>query len=138
MSDAGATSDFAYDVFVSHASEDKAAFVDDLVRALGERGVRVWYDSFEIALGDDFRRKMEQGLLGSRFAVVVLSPSFVQAGKYWTQAELSALLTSTRSRTKFTTRSVGPSSSGRRAPRPSTTCPCRRSRSSDVAASSTV
>jgi tetratricopeptide (TPR) repeat protein len=86
-----AASDFSYDVFVSHASEDKAAFVDDLVKALSERGLRVWYDAFEIALGDDFRRKMEQGLLGSRFGVVVLSPAFMQASKYWTQAEVSAL-----------------------------------------------
>jgi tetratricopeptide (TPR) repeat protein len=84
---------FSYDVFISHASEDKAAFVDDLVKVLHERGLRVWYDSFEIKLGDDFRRKMEQGLLGSRFGVVVLSPSFLQANKYWTQQELSALFT---------------------------------------------
>jgi hypothetical protein len=84
-------SQFAHDVFISHASEDKAAFVDDLVKVLHARGLRVWYDAFEIKLGDDFRRKMEQGLLGSRFGVVVISPNFLQATKYWTQQELSAL-----------------------------------------------
>jgi tetratricopeptide (TPR) repeat protein len=86
-----AQSQFPYDVFISHASEDKVAFVDDLVKVLHERGLRVWYDSFEIKLGDDFRRKMEQGLLGSRFGVVVVSPSFLQAWKHWPQQELSAL-----------------------------------------------
>src|ERR1700753_3025041 len=80
--------DFTYDVFVSHASEDKRDFVDDLVKALLERGLRVWYDSFEIKLGDDFRRKMEIGLSGSRFGVVVFSPAF---SKPWTEEELSAL-----------------------------------------------
>ncbi|HYC90127.1 MAG TPA: tetratricopeptide repeat protein [Thermoanaerobaculia bacterium] len=77
-----------FDVFVSHASEDKTRFVEPLVAALRERGLRVWYDSHEIRLGDDFRRKMDEGLSRSRFGVVVLSPRFF---KYWPEAELSAL-----------------------------------------------
>jgi tetratricopeptide (TPR) repeat protein len=79
-----------YDVFLSHASEDKVEIVEDLHSALVERGVRVWYDRVEIHLGDDLRRKMEHGLGRSRFGVVVLSPSFLTA-KYWTEQELSAL-----------------------------------------------
>jgi hypothetical protein len=77
-----------WDVFVCHASEDKAEFVEPLVRALEARDLRVWYDRFEIRLGDDFRRRMEEGLTGSRFGVVVVSPSFF---KYWPQQELSVL-----------------------------------------------
>lgn len=50
----------ASDVFLCHAGEDKAEVVDALVAALQERGVRVWYDAFEVRLGDDFRRKMER------------------------------------------------------------------------------
>ncbi|MGZ8730184.1 MAG: tetratricopeptide repeat protein [Thermoanaerobaculia bacterium] len=80
------TNDF--DVFVSHASEDKARFVEPLIAALQERGLRVWYDSNEIRVGDDFRLRMDDGLSRSRFGVVVLSPRFF---KYWPQAELSAL-----------------------------------------------
>lgn len=76
-----------YDVFLSHAGEDKAEFVDFLTKALEVRGLKVWYDSHEIKLGDDFRQKMEQGLRQSRYGVVVLSPSF---RKYWPEAELSA------------------------------------------------
>ncbi|HYC91626.1 MAG TPA: hypothetical protein VEO54_20570 [Thermoanaerobaculia bacterium] len=34
-----------YDVFVSHASEDKARFVDSFVAALEARGLKVWYDA---------------------------------------------------------------------------------------------
>ncbi len=78
-----------FDVFVSHASEDKARFVDALVQALRGRGLRVWYDANEIRLGDDFRIRIDEGLAQSRFGVVVLSPRFF---KYWPQAELSALL----------------------------------------------
>lgn len=77
-----------YDVFVSHASEDKARFVDSFVAALEERGLLVWYDANEIRLGDDFRRRMDEGLAQSRFGVVVLSPDFF---KFWPEAELSAL-----------------------------------------------
>jgi tetratricopeptide (TPR) repeat protein len=77
-----------YDVFVSHASEDKARYVDAFVAALRGLGLRVWYDSNEIRLGDDFRRRMDEGLSQSRFGVVILSPNFF---KYWPEAELSAL-----------------------------------------------
>ena len=76
-----------FDVFVSHASEDKAGFVEPLVEALASRGIRVWYDSREITLGDDFRKKIDEGLAQSRYAVVVVSPSF---RKFWPEAELDA------------------------------------------------
>jgi tetratricopeptide (TPR) repeat protein len=84
---------YEFDVFVSHASEDKARFVEPLIVALHERGIRSWYDAHEIRLGDDFRRKMDEGLSRSRFGVVVLSPRFF---KYWTEAELSALFNQER------------------------------------------
>jgi hypothetical protein len=77
-----------YDVFISHAREDKERFVDALDVALRERGVTCWYDSREIRLGDDFRVKMDEGLAHARYGVVILSPNFF---KYWPQAELSAL-----------------------------------------------
>ena len=77
-----------YDVFISHASEDKEAFVEPLIAELEGLGLRVWYDRDQIRLGDDFRVKMDEGLRRSRFGVVVLSPSF---SKYWPETELSAL-----------------------------------------------
>ena len=52
----------AFDVFISHASEDKGRFVDALDTALRERGVTCWYDARAIQLGDDFRRRMDEGL----------------------------------------------------------------------------
>ncbi len=77
-----------YDVFLSHASEDKAAFVEPLYLELTHRRLSVWYDRVEIKLGDDLRRRMEEGLMKSRFGVVILSPNFL---KYWPQRELSVL-----------------------------------------------
>ena len=74
-----------FDVFLSHASQDKDRFVRQLYEAL-RRDLEVWYDEVEIELGDDFRLRMEDGLRKSRFGVVVLSPHFL---KYWTGQELS-------------------------------------------------
>jgi hypothetical protein len=80
-----------YDVFISHASEDKDDIVRPLATALQSEGLRVWYDEFELRIGDSLRRKIDQGLAGSRFGLVVLSPSFIQKG--WTNYELDGIVT---------------------------------------------
>jgi hypothetical protein len=79
----------AWDVFVSHASEDKGTFVDDLVRALEAAQIQVWYDSNQLALGDSLRRSIDRGLARSRYGVVVLSPTFF--AKEWPRRELDGL-----------------------------------------------
>ncbi len=40
-----------YDVFISHASEDKDEIVRPLANTLVEKGVKVWYDEFEMKIG---------------------------------------------------------------------------------------
>lgn len=79
-----------YDVFISHASQDKEGFVRDLARVLAERGLIVWYDEFELRVGDSLRRKIDAGLANSRFGVVVLSSHFFN--KNWAQYELDGLV----------------------------------------------
>lgn len=80
-----------YDVFISHASEDKDDVVRPLAHALSDGGLNVWYDEFELRIGDSLRRKIDMGLAKSRFGVVVLSRSFF--GKGWTNYELDGLVT---------------------------------------------
>jgi hypothetical protein len=80
-----------WDVFISHASEDKAAVVTPLAERLRELGVTVWLDAFELKIGDGLRRKIDAGLAGSRFGIVVLSRSFFRKG--WPQYELDGLVT---------------------------------------------
>jgi hypothetical protein len=80
-----------YDCFICHSSEDKAEVVKPLADALRERGVTVWYDEFELKIGDSLRRKIDEGIRSSRFGVVVLSPSFF--GKGWPNYELDGLVT---------------------------------------------
>lgn len=80
-----------YDVFISHASEDKEEVVRPLAIALQAKGVRVWYDEFEMKIGDSLRRKIDQGLANSRFGIVVISRSFIKKG--WTNYELDGIMT---------------------------------------------
>lgn len=79
-----------HDVFICHASADKASFVRPLAEALDGRGLKVWYDEFELKIGDSLRRKIDEGLAGSRYGVVVLSPAFFE--RSWPQWELDGLV----------------------------------------------
>ena len=82
-------SDKKYDVFVSHASEDKENFVRPFVEALQAQNIAVWYDEFELRLGDSLRRSIDNGLRNSTYGIVVLSESFFN--KEWPQRELDGL-----------------------------------------------
>jgi hypothetical protein len=86
-----APEDKEYDVFISHAGEDKDGFVRPLALALRARGLVVWYDEFELKIGDSLRRKIDRGLIASRFGVVVLSKAFFEKG--WPNYELDGLVT---------------------------------------------
>ena len=79
-----------YDVFISHAGEDKDAIVRPLAHALRERGVSVWYDEFSLRVGDSLRRSIDLGISNSRFGLVVLSKPFFAKG--WSQYELDGLV----------------------------------------------
>jgi hypothetical protein len=76
------------DVFISHAWEDKD-FARPLADHLVSQGITVWFDEYELKLGDSLRRKIEDGLLQSRHGLVLMSKSFFQ--KDWPQKELNAL-----------------------------------------------
>jgi hypothetical protein len=80
-----------YDVFISHASEDKDAVVRSLAEALQSEGLSVWYDEFALKIGDSLRRKIDAGLARSRVGLVVISPNFISKG--WTNYELDGITT---------------------------------------------
>ncbi len=83
--------DEEYDVFVSHAWEDKKEFVDELVSEMRKLGLKVWYDTDKLKWGDSMREKIDKGLSKSRYGIVVLSPEYIREDKYWTKAELNGL-----------------------------------------------
>ncbi|MEW5980100.1 MAG: DUF1883 domain-containing protein [Acidobacteriota bacterium] len=89
--DASEADNREFDVFISHASEDKVDVVRPLANALQNGGLRVWYDEFELKIGDSLRRKIDTGLANSCFGVVVLSRCFFSKG--WPNYELDGLVT---------------------------------------------
>lgn len=78
-----------YDVFLSHASEDKDEVARPLEEMLKKRGLKVWFDETELKIGDNLVRKINAGIRDSRFGILVLSSSFF--GKDWTEYELNIL-----------------------------------------------
>ena len=89
----------SFDVFISHASEDKDSIVRSLANALTDLGLKDWYDEFTLRIGDSLRQKIDKVLANSRVGLVVLSPSFIAKG--WTNYELDGIVTRTVSETKF-------------------------------------
>jgi TIR domain len=90
MSAGSGSHETEFDVFVSHANEDKEDFVRPLAQALEVRRLRVWYDEFTLRPGDSLRRSIDRGLLTSQAGIVVLSPAFF--AKHWTAYELDGLI----------------------------------------------
>jgi len=82
-----------WDVFISHASEDKDAVARPLRDALTRKGITVWLDEAQMRIGHSLRRKIDDGIRSSRFGVVVLSEAFFHKG--WTNHELDGLVTRT-------------------------------------------
>ena len=82
--------EIGYDAFISHASEDKDDLVRPLAGILKEYGFRVWYDEFELEIGDSLRESIDKGLVNSAYGIVVLSPKFLD--KNWTKYELNSLV----------------------------------------------
>lgn len=78
-----------HDIFISHASEDKAAVARPLSQALVDLGWRVWLDELELTIGDSLSGRIDAALARTRFGVVVLSPAFF--GKAWPERELAGL-----------------------------------------------
>ena len=79
-----------WDVFISHATEDKESFVRPLAIELEKSGLRVWYDEFSLKLGDSLNESINKGLIESQFGIVVLSRSFFE--KQWPKRELDGLV----------------------------------------------
>lgn len=81
--------DVEYDVFISHASQDKEDFVGPLAELLSDMGFRIWYDDFVLEVGDSLSQSIDKGIANSEYGLVVLSPHFFERG--WTKRELAGL-----------------------------------------------
>lgn len=79
-----------YDVFLCHASEDKAGIVEPLYEELNKIGVHAFYDAKEIGWGDSLIGTINRALLKSKYVIAVMTDNSV--GKAWPQQEINSVL----------------------------------------------
>jgi RNA-directed DNA polymerase len=78
-----------FDVFLSHASEDKDQ-MRKLKSGLESKGITVFFDEDSISWGDSIVEKVNHGLLRSNFFMPYLSQVFSDKG--WTNKELNSAI----------------------------------------------
>lgn len=69
---------FSHDVFLCHASADKAVVLS-VRRRLEERGLRCWYDDVDLRPGDRAVSVIGEGVRNSRRLLVFASPAFLES-----------------------------------------------------------
>jgi hypothetical protein len=74
-----------WDIFLSHSHDDKP-FADWLYQKLVDAGLTIWYDAYELLVGDSLIFKIAEGLDGSDIVIVVISRKAIQSN--WVKAEL--------------------------------------------------
>jgi len=79
----------ASDLFISYSSKD-AEFVGQLAADLFSRGAKVWWDKWQMKVGDSLHKKIQEGITNSAWLCVVLSPHSVSSP--WVEKELNAAL----------------------------------------------
>lgn len=77
-----------HDIFLSYNSED-LALVEVIAGALDDRGLRVWFDQWQIAAGDPVREGLERALPSCKSCAVFIGPHGM--GK-WQREEISLAL----------------------------------------------
>lgn len=87
-----------WDVFISHASEDKDSIVRQLADILEKLHIKIWYDEFSLKIGDSLSKSIDEGLIKSKFGIVIISKDFL--AKKWTDYEYRSLLSKEDNGTK--------------------------------------
>jgi small GTP-binding protein len=77
-----------FDVFLSHNSKDKA-YVEKIARQLKKKGIRPWFDKWDLAPGDTVRKALERAVKSVPCAALFFGPADV--GR-WHIIEIDAYL----------------------------------------------
>jgi hypothetical protein len=77
-----------YDVFISYSRRNQR-FVNRLAKDLKAHRIKVFIDTLEIKIGDQFRKKIEEGIENSRYFCIVISQPALES-YYVRQMELEA------------------------------------------------
>lgn len=74
-------------IFLSHTSIDKP-FVEKLANDLRRVGINVWFDKWEIKVGESITWRIEEGIKENEYLGIVLSPEALKSE--WVKTELGA------------------------------------------------
>jgi hypothetical protein len=77
-------------LFISYSSRDRD-FVSTLAAELKSFGVEVWWDKWEMKVGDSINKKIQEGISSSGWLAIILSPNSVKSP--WVERELNSALT---------------------------------------------
>jgi hypothetical protein len=83
-------SESLWDVFISHAKEDKEEIARPLFQALTKRRLKVWYDEISMKPGDVQVESIEKGIKGSNYGILIVSKDFLKSK--WTKHEFLTIL----------------------------------------------
>jgi RNA-directed DNA polymerase len=79
-----------YDIFISHASEDRASIARPIFEACERLGLKAFLDDEHIAWGETFTRKINVALGAARTVLAIISSNSV--GKDWPLTEVNTAL----------------------------------------------
>jgi HEAT repeat protein len=77
------------DLFISYTRDDRP-FVERLARDLRDLDLKVWWDRWEMKVGDSLIEKIEEGISESSWLAVVLSSKSVRSS--WVKREVEAAM----------------------------------------------
>ena len=61
-------------LFICFAAEDRYSIAEPIVHHLKNYGIKIWYDRYELLLGDNRRKKnLYEGATLCKYAVVIIS-----------------------------------------------------------------
>ncbi|MBP3618911.1 MAG: toll/interleukin-1 receptor domain-containing protein [Lachnospiraceae bacterium] len=74
-------------IFLSHTSVDKP-FVEKLAKDLKNLGINVWYDKYQIKVGESILWKIDEGIKESEYLGIVISQEALKSE--WVKTEITA------------------------------------------------
>ncbi|MDP8220948.1 MAG: toll/interleukin-1 receptor domain-containing protein [Candidatus Stygibacter frigidus] len=76
--------------FISYDYSAKSDVVVPLVQRLIKEGIVIWYDDFEIKIGDSIHDKIQSGLSKCDKCILIISPEYIK-NKKWAKREFDSI-----------------------------------------------
>ena len=75
---------FSDKLFICFSAKDRYVIAQPIVYHLKNYGINVWYDRYEMIMGDDrFKKNIEEGAGKSKYAIIILSHSRRRSKSRW-------------------------------------------------------